>query len=323
VEQKPNYFVRALIIALSITLMGITIASFILAEPKYQISTGLITLVLIVVVLTLSESFNNLSIGKIFSLSRKVETEKEQKAQLTSENKELKSELFKIVSNIQQSQVNNTFNAPPEAWSKLLGVVKADDADDDEENEDDNELVEPKSSQNADHDSSASELERQQRRSKRQLKKVAEELALTKYSESFPISDTRFVRRVEFTNAFHAVDPIMDRRTIFDGYIQSSDTEIFVEVRQKNMLSLMFMDRLYIMLNKVNLYRQAKKVDAKLVLLVTSTDFDENEERRDFVQRIYEHFSPAIDSKLLEIKVVEVSEHEVQEAKDGPQQPLF
>ncbi len=308
--------------------MGITIASFVLAEPKYQISTGLITLVLIVVVLTLSESFNNLSIGKIFSLSRKVETEKEQKTQLTNENKELKSELLKIVSNIQQSQVNNTFNAPPEAWSKLLGVVKADDTDtDDEDNDDDNdndnEVVESKNSHNVVYDPSTAELERQQRRSKRQLKKIAEELALTKYSESFPISDTRFVRRVEFTSAFHAVDPIMDRRTIFDGYIQSSDTEIFVDVRQKNLLSISFMDRLYIMLNKVNLYRQAKKVEAKLVLLVISTDFDENEERRDFVQRIYEHFGPAMESKLLEIKVIEISEQEVQETKDGPQQQLF
>lgn len=302
--------------------MGITIASFILAEPQYQISTGIITLVLIVVVLTLSESFNNLSIGKLFSLSREVATEKEQKAQLTSENKELKSELFKIVSNVQQSQVNNTFNAPPEAWSRLLGVVKATDADD-EDNDEENELVETKSSQNVPDDTSAHDLERQQRKNRVRLKKVAEELALTKYSETFPISDTRVVRRVEFTNAFHAVDPIMDRRAIFDGYIQCLETEIFVEIRQKNMLSFMYMDRLYIMLNKVHLYRQAKKVDAKLVLLVISTDFDENEERRDFIQRIYEHFSPAIENKLLEIKVIEVSEKEVQDAKDGPQQQLF
>ncbi|MGR5392221.1 hypothetical protein, partial [Vibrio crassostreae] len=165
--------------------------------------------------------------------------------------------------------------------------------------------------------------DRRMRKDIRFQKKVAEELTLKKYVEGLPISDTRFVKRVEFTSAFHAVDPIMDRRTVFDGYIQSSETEVFVEVRQKNMLTIMYMDRLYIMLNKVNLYRQAKKVDAKLLLLVTSTDFDEKEERRNFVERLRESFRPAIESKLFEIKVIEISEQEVQEKKESPQQQLF
>ncbi|MFA0315935.1 hypothetical protein [Vibrio cyclitrophicus] len=320
-EQKPNYFVRTLIIALSIVLMGITIASFILATPKYQISTGIITIVLIIVILTLSESFNNLSLGKILSLSRKVDDEKEKKTQLTNENKELKSELFKIVSNIQQSQVNNTFNAPPEAWSKLLGVIKADE--DEEDIEEENDVDDSQSNQNLVDDTDSEATDRRMRKDIRFQKKVAEELTLKKYVEGLPISDTRFVKRVEFTSAFHAVDPIMDRRTVFDGYIQSSETEVFVEVRQKNMLTIMYMDRLYIMLNKVNLYRQAKKVDAKLLLLVTSTDFDEKEERRNFVERLRESFRPAIESKLFEIKVIEISEQEVQEKKESPQQQLF
>ncbi|MEZ8034467.1 hypothetical protein [Vibrio crassostreae] len=307
--------------------MGITIASFILATPKYQISNGIITIVLIIVILTLSESFNNLSLGKILSLSRKVDDEKEKKTQLTNENKELKSELFKIVSNIQQSQVNNTFNAPPEAWSKLLGVIKADE--DEEDIEEENDVDDSQSNQNLVDDTDSEATDRRMRKDIRFQKKVAEELTLKKYVESLPISDTRFVKRVEFTSAFHAVDPIMDRRTVFDGYIQSSETEVFVEVRQKNMLTIMYMDRLYIMLNKVNLYRQAKKVDAKLLLLllllllVTSTDFDEKEERRNFVERLRESFRPAIESKLFEIKVIEISEQEVQEKKESPQQQLF
>ncbi|MGR5392061.1 hypothetical protein, partial [Vibrio crassostreae] len=175
-EQKPNYFVRTLIIALSIVLMGITIASFILATPKYQISTGIITIVLIIVILTLSESFNNLSLGKILSLSRKVDDEKEKKTQLTNENKELKSELFKIVSNIQQSQVNNTFNAPPEAWSKLLGVIKADE--DEEDIEEENDVDDSQSNQNLVDDTDSEATDRRMRKDIRFQKKVAEELTL-------------------------------------------------------------------------------------------------------------------------------------------------
>ncbi|MGR5294451.1 hypothetical protein ACPV5U_16475 [Vibrio mediterranei] len=310
-NQSPNYFVRGLIIALSLTLLGITITSFFMAEPKYEISTGIITLVLIVVVLTLSESFNNMSIGKILTLSRKVETEKEQKAELAGENKELKSELFKIVSNIQQSQVNNTFNAPPEAWSKLLGVVKAEDGEDDDENEEEGDTSETTKTKTP---ARILAQERQERKLRKELKNAGEGVVLNKYLSTLPVSDTNFVKRVEFTNAFHAVDPIMDRRTIFDGYIQSPSSEIFVDIRARDMLSIMFMDRLYIKLNKVNLYRKAKKVDAKLLLLVMSTDFDEKEERRNYVERLYEEFKPAIENKLLEIKVIEVTKKEVLDA---------
>ena len=49
------------------------ILSFYLGNPRYQITAGIITILGFIVILVLSESFNNLSLGKVLSLSRKVE----------------------------------------------------------------------------------------------------------------------------------------------------------------------------------------------------------------------------------------------------------
>jgi len=110
-ENKPNYFVRTLIGILILALITLVGLSFSLGEPKYDISTGIVTVILIIVILALSESFNQLSIGKVLNLTREVSKRKEENTIVKEENKELRQNLFKIVSNIQQSQVNNTFRA--------------------------------------------------------------------------------------------------------------------------------------------------------------------------------------------------------------------
>ena len=290
--------------------------SFFLAEPKHQITTGIITLISIVVVLVLSESFNKLSIGKILSLSKEVEKKEKESAVVKSENKELRQELFKIVSNVQQSQVNNTFNTPPEAWLKMLGVVKAENGDDEDED--------------AEHDETDSiktvpdnrEQERLEAKERSRLKRSAVDAGLHNFmaKQSF---DSQFVERVEFSSAFHAIDPIMDRRIIFDGYMKQEDAEVFIEARHIDMNSMMFLDRLYIMLSKINLYREAKNTNAELLLLLVETEWAEKSERRNVNDRLFDYFQPAIKNGLLRIERIHVSEEDAINQRNGRQGQLL
>jgi hypothetical protein len=125
VRETPNTFVRALIVGLVLALCCLSYINFFWREPQFEISAGLLSLIALIVLLSLSEIYDHLSFGAILTLKRKVEEERASKESLREDNRELRSHLVTLVANIQQSQVNNTFNAPPEVWGKLLGVVPA------------------------------------------------------------------------------------------------------------------------------------------------------------------------------------------------------
>ena len=215
-SDKPNYFVRSLIVIFVLALFAMVFMSFSLADPKYQITAGIITSIGFIVILVLSESFNNLSLGKILSLSKEVQKKESEKELVKTENKELRQELFKIVSNIQQSQVNNTYNAPSDEWLKLLGVVKAQEPEKEEEQEDQKEVQRVVSYM------AEREKARDESRQRMKQRRVAEDIGIDKYSKNLSIPDSEIIQGAEFTQAFDEIDPIMNRKIIFDGYIKGS-----------------------------------------------------------------------------------------------------
>lgn len=311
-DDRPNYFVRTLISVLAVALAVLVGISFAFGQPQYGITGGIITVILIVVVLVLSESFNQLSIGKVLSLTREVAKKKEENATVKEENKELRQNLFQIVSNIQQSQVNNTFNAPPEAWLKLLGVVPATEPKDE---------ATPEEMPSADTTTQEQSREDEFRQRSR-LRRSAEEIGLRKFIAALSLPESSIIYNAEFSTAFHGIDPIMDRRVIFDCFLKGTDVERFVEVRHRDMTSPMVIDSLYIMLSKVNLYRQAKNTNAELILVLVSADFDQ-EIRASRYERLLDSFQPAIVNKLLRIEHVQVTKEEVQKAIEERQPSLL
>jgi hypothetical protein len=182
-SEKANYFVRALIVVFVIALLAMVFLSFSFADPKFQITAGIITVIGFTVVLILSESFNNLSLGKILSLSKEVEKQGTEKSLVKSENKELRQELFKIVSNIQQSQVNNTYNAPSDEWLKLLGVVKAEEIEKEEDQEEQKEVQRAMDSM--------AEREKSKEASRQRMKqfRAAEFIGIRKYATNLSIGN--------------------------------------------------------------------------------------------------------------------------------------
>ncbi|WP_417589863.1 hypothetical protein [Owenweeksia hongkongensis] len=103
-SDKPNYFVRTLIVILAIGIAVLICFNFFKAEPKGEIGSGLIVLISFLIVLVLAESFDNFSVGKLISLSRKVEKKQQENNQLEKKNTELINQLISVTNNQSQSQ---------------------------------------------------------------------------------------------------------------------------------------------------------------------------------------------------------------------------
>lgn len=314
--DKANNFVRTLIVLFVIALLAMAFISFCLAEPKYQISAGIVTIIGFVTVLVLSESFNNLSLGKILTLNKEIQKKDSEREEVKSENKELRQELFKIVSNIQQSQVNNTYNAPSDEWLKLLGVVKAKEPEQEEVQE------EQKEAQRAMEYMAAREKAREESRVRMTQRRAAESIGLGKYANNFSIPQSEIIQGAEFSQAFNEIDPIMNKRIIFDGYVKGSNHERFIEVRLKSAISPIYYDRLYTMLNKIYLYRQAKGISAELIIVMLDIEGDADD-RPWSADRFFDYFQPAISNKLLRLETIKISSEEITAFEENGQQSLL
>lgn len=317
-NNKPNTFVRALTFGLVLALCSMSFFNFFWRDPPFEISAGLLALLALIVLLSLSEIFDKLQFGTILSLQRKVSEAKESNGVLREDNRELRAQVITLVSNIQQSQVNNTFNAPPEAWAKLLGVVPAKEPSDKEDTE--SQLPEPTGSQmelmanqsEIVSQSESTETRRQSMRDKFERYRVAETIAIRKYFDSIPIPQSERMINVEFSSSFQGIDPVMDRRIVFDGYVKVDGRERFIEtVRARSPSSMMFADRIYVMLTKIWLYRQAKKIQAELVLILVDVEDNENDGRRFSSNRLLEYFQPAIANDLLRVESATITAAEI------------
>ena len=77
-EKETNYFVRTLIVLLCIGISFLIAYNFLYTCPKGEITGGLITLIIFLLVLVLAESFDNFSVGKLLSIKREIAKKVEQ-----------------------------------------------------------------------------------------------------------------------------------------------------------------------------------------------------------------------------------------------------
>lgn len=313
--NKPNTFVRALIVGLVLALFCLSFFNFFWRDPPFEISAGLLALIALIVLLSLSEVFDHLTFGTILSLRRKVAEEKSSKESLREDNRELRSQLVTLVANIQQSQVNNTFNAPAEAWAKLLGVVPSSEPSIKEETE----AQAPPTVTQTEPLGAA----RQSSRQRFERQRAAEAVAIRKYLDSMLVPQSERLLNVEFSSSFQNIDPIMDKRIVFDAYVKADVRERFVEAVRWHNSSTIFADRLYVMLTKIWLYRQAKKVQAELILLLVDAEDDETDERPRTNNRLIEYFQPAIANDILRIETMTITTAEIDLEISGNQRPLL
>ncbi len=112
--QKKNWFARGLVILLIFFIATIVVISFFFSESKFVITSPIICLVAILVVLALSEIFDNFNVGNFLSLKKehkKVEHELQKSEQ---ENRELRAQFTNIVTNLNSNSNTTIFGQLPD-----------------------------------------------------------------------------------------------------------------------------------------------------------------------------------------------------------------
>lgn len=293
-EKKDNWFVRVLIVVLCI-FVGVLISfNYFCVDPKGSISSGLITLLLILLVLILSESFDNFSLGKLFSVTREVKRKEREVQKLEKDNSELLKQLITISSTQNQTQQH----------TNVYGDYHAGRA-----------TVERASEQEV----QAKETDEQERRTsesapeyKIDWRKV-EKCAMDKYISRIGIHPSNVIPEAKLVTQFHGIDPVSNYQPIFDGYYKKEEGEVFIEFRPNRGMHLMFRDRLYLMLSKLNHYNNIKNAEAHLDLVFMKVPNEEVRTRS--TDRLLGDFEPAIASGLLRVSEIEISQEETDDCK--------
>jgi len=298
-KVKTNWFVRASIILLCLFIGTLICFNFFWSSSFAQISTGLLVLIAFLTVLVLSESFDNFSIFKLISLSKKIEEKEKENICLKTDNSELRNQISLIFTNINQKQA--MYNVLP--GGKLI-IKQADESEKQEKQE------EIEQEDKADLAQKPLGIIPKKHISIKECEKIALEKFLSKKKLSkLPILNAKII------NQFQQIDPISEHCPIFDAYIKTIDKEIFIEMRLNRGIFLMFRDRLYLMLSKIYHYKTIKHANAYLFLvLINMPDLkDERKERvLNAVDRLRKEFEPSIANGLLRIEEIEITEEENQ-----------
>ena len=295
-KKEASKFIRTLMIVLSSFIIWIITYSFLNSTPKGEISSGVVTLIIILVIIILSESFDNFSLGKIFSLSKDNEVKDKSLDGLKSENTELRKEVFNLVTSISQTQSNNNYFGLSDNMIKQIGIEQAtkDEIEKkrNEENEDDTQVI-PTVRKRLNH-------------------RKIEEFTISQFLSTKNLSKYNLVKEAKLVTQFSGIDPISNIQPIYDGYINTGESEIFIEVKTNRGSILMMRERIYMMLNKIYLYNKIKNANAHLNLLIVEIDNDDSEPIRNQrqIDKIKEYFEPSIIKGLLNIIPIKLSKQE-------------
>ncbi|WP_445357600.1 hypothetical protein ACJJIC_18420 [Microbulbifer sp. ANSA002] len=298
-EKKSNNFVRALLIVLAGFILWVVAYSFLSLEPKGTISSGVITLIVLLVVIVLSESFDNFNVGKLFSISRELKEKEGSIDKLSVENTGLRKELVNIVTSINQNQSSTNIIGLSSDWPKNMGVVKASDDE----------------ISNKRNEESEGNNDREKPTRRRVNTHKVEELALSKFLKKRNLSDFDVIKEAKLATQFSGIDAVSNIQPIYDGYINTGDSEIFIEIKMSRTSSLMMKERIYLMLNKIYLYNKVKNANAHLNLLLVDLDGENGDQLRAQrnSDRLKEFFEPSLVNGLLRIIPIELSDGELTE----------
>lgn len=295
-KKEVNWFVRIALILLAGLIFTMVIFKFFYNEPISDISAGLIILIAFLLILVLSESFDNFSIGKIISLSREIKKKEEKISQVETEKKELLSQIISLTNNVNQRQSNTNIYGLPSDFTKHFEIEKVSE---DEKEEIEEEIEETETTIS--------------RRRRLDTQKI-EDYVINKYIEDNNVDVSQIYREIKL-KAFDGIDPISDSSPIYDGYVKEVDRELFLEIRPTRFISPMFTDRLYKMLSKIHHYRNIRKTNAVLILVlvdIPNIDGNTTMERARFANRIWDDFAPALNSGLLKIRKMKIDENDAE-----------
>lgn len=291
-----NWFVRGLIIALCIFLSAGILYRFIFITPVGDLSPGVLVVLALLVILVLSESFNNFSLGSLLSMSKEVTAKKTQVYELKAENSELRSQVISIATNVSQRQTSTNILGLPQDLARMFTVTAAGEA----------EVQEKQAEEQAPVQEHPTHRPAPRRLDRRKL----EQFGIDRFLKTNELDQFPVVREAKLTAQMVIVDPVSTSSPIFDAYITSLEAEIFIEVQLDFRFGILplFRDRLYVMLTKLSHYRALKKTNVFLALVIVSAPDEEARPNRN--SRLLNEFQPAISGGLLRIVEVALTEQE-------------
>ena len=117
---------------LSVIMLGMAIGSFLLGEPKYQITEGAVIIFALIAVLLVFDTVESLSIGNVLSLNKKIKEKNKEVERLNGENIQLRNQVFSMISNSFNSKASSQIIIDA---SKGFMIQQADQNDIDNEHE--------------------------------------------------------------------------------------------------------------------------------------------------------------------------------------------
>jgi hypothetical protein len=304
-ETKINYFIRSLIVCLGLLITSIILTKFYYFEPKGEISNGIIILISLLIILFLSEIFDSFSLGQFLTLKRTISEKNEKITELKESNDKLLNIVIANNNLSQKSTMTNVTGISPEEFAKtIISVIKADkDATDKEETRKEKiaEMVVDEEEKN----------ELLQTPVKRINLPKLEEYVLTKFIDNKDLRRYSYIENAQILMPQKEIDPISDFNPIFDGYVETEYYEMFIEIKLRNSPLIMFRERLYVMLSKLNYYRKAKKTNAYLNLILVDRPIENERKYSNYEAKLIAEFEPAIRMGLLRIEYIQLSEEEM------------
>ncbi len=296
-KRKPIFE----IIILLVIIIPLIFISFMYSAYRFEITVPIIMLIALIVIVLLSNSFDNFQLGKVLTLSKNISEYKAKNEKLENEKNELINQFIHFSIQSQHSSNTNINGVSLEELKKSISVEKAT-----EKEINDNKTEE---------DDTKNKIDKNDMREQRTIinRKKLEALAIKKcFGE---INYASILREVKVSDKFNDIDPISTKPVIFDAFYKDNEVERFIKIIYST-LSPMFFDRLYVMLNKLYHYRKIKNSNSNLTLIITKIPDKDNKFSFYSIDRLKELFLPAISCGLLNILEIQVSEEEMNDVSD-------
>ena len=301
IKKGKGYIINKIIITILILFIaGLVVADFILSEPKYEITVCIVICLALIVILALSDMFDNLSIPQVLSLSRNIKEVKKENSEL----KETNLKLMEQVVNIKNSNSQNMV-------VQLSGSSNIEDVN---ENKEEMPISDQKDNNQRNNriDIIDLDMDTPDFHERYKYRKNIEIFLLKKALDNGENGcDVKYNVEMNFSN----IDTIMKNRIIFDALKKGANEMYFFDV--KLFPSLSYSYELYYILKTLEAYREISKTYCKLILLYPS--FDKGLEKYLVKLELYNHskekikdmFDSSIKDGLLEIREIPITKKEI------------
>ncbi|MFS0673893.1 hypothetical protein [Ornithinibacillus sp. 179-J 7C1 HS] len=304
-----HYLITTLILLFISSIIIWSLYQNIILTPEH------VVLILVIALIGLSFSFDKLSIGKIFSVEKKMKKVEEKQEELTEENHRLtiensrfKQEMLTFMVN-SMNQISNQLSNQTVTINTGANVVPASEGEvndgpmDHPKNEspnhplEDNEAIPTMKQESSKTVTGNTVSTTEENTVRKALKQTVKKLGLSLHEINYNV-------RIDFPDKYS-----MEKRKTYDAFLNIGEAHYFFKVMYSpfNMANV---DRVQNMLNDLNLYMKRNDVRAKLVLILIDQDNDENQKMEGYLEkferRYMSYFQPAIERGCLIIDGFEV-----------------